>query len=94
MSICHVWIQYVRYCFSICQYVSVNSPRAVFLGISDFLYILSPKITKELGRSTNQEWWIDDVAKVDDEKREVWNNVEAIAYKNRRPNIWMGIRRT
>ena len=41
------------------------------------------------GRSKNQEWWTDEVARVVDEKREVWKKIETIKDRGEQPSVAM-----
>ena len=41
------------------------------------------------GRSKNQEWWTDEVARAVDEKREVWKKIETIRDRGEQPNVAM-----
>ena len=41
------------------------------------------------GRSKNQEWWSDEVARAVDEKREVWKKIETIKDRGEQPSVAM-----
>ena len=41
------------------------------------------------GRSKNQEWWNDEVARAVDEKREVWKKIEKIRDRGEQPSVAM-----
>ena len=41
------------------------------------------------GRSKNQEWWTDEVARAVYEEREVWKNIETIRDRGEQPSVAM-----
>ena len=41
------------------------------------------------GRSKNQEWWTDEVARAVDEKRKVWKKIETIRHRGEQPSVAM-----
>ena len=60
--------------------------KASFVGVAEEIY---GRTSGKAGRSKNQEWWTDEVARAVDEKREVWKKIETIRDRGEQPNVAM-----
>ena len=57
-----------------------------FVGVAEEMY---GRTAGKGGRSKNQEWWTDEVARAVDEKREVWKKIETIRDRGEQPSVAM-----
>ena len=57
-----------------------------FVGVAEEM---SGRTSGKGGRSNNQEWWTDEVARAVDEKREVWKKTETIGDRGEQPSVAM-----